>query len=319
MRNNVLLTFLGILFISSNAFSQANNNSLNGFTNLGKVSVYKFRADSLYYTNEKNKRLTAVGTEFEADLYASKLGNNTFFKILINGESYAVVSRAKGDGFIPYNTYYRSCILKNGKYVSVPTLTHKAGQYFLNIPYSETSNYNNNPNQLNGNNLSVKSSNVTSNAKSGIEQFVGVWKSSGDKDFGDIKIFVDNNKLSLQMKTDDGLKSFAPDFRDNMISWSYTVSEGYGKWETHSDQFNVYHYLIGEGYSYNDKVEVFGGNWLLGKTKANREVLSFCYSAKLNNGNLDIKRSYRYEYFNNSEYQFFRYSPFTSNAIYTQW
>ena len=103
---------------------------------LGKIPVYKFKIDSLTYRDEV-KRLSAIGTEYTADLYSIRVGENTYFKIKIDGETYAVVSNPYGKR-VSFDDYYCAWLWKNGKYVSMPDFTRMAGVYFLELPYSKS-------------------------------------------------------------------------------------------------------------------------------------------------------------------------------------
>lgn len=109
--------------------------SNNSDVYLGKIQVYLFSMDSLYYQGVK--RLSAVGKELSADLYSSKVGDNTYFRITIEGDSYAVVSNPYGSG-VSSEYYYAAWILKNGQYVRKPDLAYMAGPYFLTLPYAKT-------------------------------------------------------------------------------------------------------------------------------------------------------------------------------------
>lgn len=91
--------------------------------------------DSLNYKGS-NEKLSAVGKEFLADLYSSSVGDNTYFRIFIDGNSYAVVSNPYGTK-VSGDNYYAAWILKGGKYVKSPTLGYMAGSYFLTLPYAK--------------------------------------------------------------------------------------------------------------------------------------------------------------------------------------
>ena len=101
---------------------------------LGKINVYRFSMDSLYYQGVK--KLSAVGRELSADLYSSKVGDNTYFRITIEGDSYAVVSNPYGSRVSSENYYY-AWILKDGQYMRTPELVYMAGSYFLTLPYAQ--------------------------------------------------------------------------------------------------------------------------------------------------------------------------------------
>lgn len=325
MKTKLLIAIVVALMAATSAFSQESGNASDGSVNLGKITVYKFEEKPVSYTitrggEKKHETIpSAVGYEKMADLYVTKIGNNTYFKIQIEGEIYAVVSRPSGERFIPTISLEYTWINKNCDYVKVPTLSHKAGPYFLNVPYRQSNDSQANTGQSNGN---VNSNNTqtasASNNNSGLQKFVGVWRGA-DNDFGDIKISVNNGKLNLQMKTDKGFKSFEPRVDGDMISWSYEGWVDYGKWDTYSDQFNTYHYLVGEGYSYNDKVEVYNYGVWYGRKKANKEVMRNCFSAKFKNGNLEITKSYKFDYYDDSGFQFYRRSDYKTSATYTQW
>lgn len=120
------------LTLTQPSMAQVNNNNSDVY--LGKIQVYLFTMDSLHYQGDK--RPSAVGRELPADLYSTKVGDNTYFRIAIDGDSYAVVSNPYGSRvFADY--YYAAWILKNGKYERTPDLTYMAGSYFLTLPYAQ--------------------------------------------------------------------------------------------------------------------------------------------------------------------------------------
>ena len=120
--------------VSIAGLAQSNDNASCNNVYLGQIPVYKFRMDSLTYGTQKH--YSAVGTEFMAELYSTSVGNETFFKITINGETYAVTSN-------PYNSrvtsesYYAHWLYKNGSYQKITTINYKAGPYFLDLPYGK--------------------------------------------------------------------------------------------------------------------------------------------------------------------------------------
>lgn len=112
---------------------------------LGKIPVYIFQFDSLNYKGI-GKRFSAIGTEISGDLYITRLDNTSYFNIVIDGQSYAVISN-------PYNRkvsskeYYMEWLYKDGEYVPTPDLTHMAGGlYFLQLPYAAKNNESISPN-----------------------------------------------------------------------------------------------------------------------------------------------------------------------------
>lgn len=152
----VVITALSFLVPTT---AQVSNNVSEGSFYLGKIPVYKFKMDSLSYHNDKT-RLSAVGTEFKADLYSSRIGDNTYFQIVIDGDRYAVVSNPYGRR-VSSEDYYAAWLWKDGKYVSIPQLDFMAGTYFLALPYSKTDEKKV-PNTTN-NNTTSSSSTTTSN------------------------------------------------------------------------------------------------------------------------------------------------------------
>lgn len=131
------------MFILSLSFAQETT-SVEGIS-LGKIPVYIFRLDSLNYKGI-GKRLSAIGTEISGDLYITRIDNTSYFNIIIDGQSYAVISN-------PYNRkvssreYYKQWLYKDGEYVSTPDLTHMAGgSYFLQLPYAAKNNESNSSN-----------------------------------------------------------------------------------------------------------------------------------------------------------------------------
>ena len=75
MKTKLLVAIAVALMAATNVFAQGNDNNTDGSINLGKISVYKFKADSLPYSGESGKTLTAVRTEYMANLYALKIEN----------------------------------------------------------------------------------------------------------------------------------------------------------------------------------------------------------------------------------------------------
>lgn len=118
----------------------------NSGNSLGKIPVYSFRIDSLGYA-DGTKRLSAIGTEAMAELFAYSIGNNTYFKVQIGGESLAVTENPYGTRVSP-TSYIYAWVYRDGRYDATPSLTHKAGDFFLTLPFSysnsnTTSNANN--------------------------------------------------------------------------------------------------------------------------------------------------------------------------------
>lgn len=139
MRQNILYILSTIIFICNVevAFAQ------NGETSLGKIPVYLFKIEKLEYTNyegNKEESLTAVGYQHEAELFVLNVGQQLFYKIVIDGNTYAV-SKKSFSGVSP-QTYYHKYLhpgAPNKKYLPVPELTHEAGPYLLNLPFSNSS------------------------------------------------------------------------------------------------------------------------------------------------------------------------------------
>lgn len=152
-----------------------------------------------------------------------------------------------------------------------------------------------------------------SDNKTGLQRFVGVWKSS-ETDFGDIQISFKDNKLFLQQKTAQGLKSSFPNVSDDVIKWSIDVSEDYGKWFTQYTSSGDY-IILGEGLTWQDKAIAKN----ISRNQANREVLKFNYSARLKNGNLEITQEYSFLYYYDRDYAFYYENDSKIRATYTQW
>ena len=130
----MLVVMITALTLALQSKAQVSNNNSDG-SYLGKIQVYTFSMDSLYYNG--TKRLSAVGKEYTADLFSSRMGDNTYFKIYIDDDCYAVLSNPFGSK-VSSEYYYAAWIKKDGKYVSVPTLAYKAGSYFLALPFAQT-------------------------------------------------------------------------------------------------------------------------------------------------------------------------------------
>ena len=106
----------------------------DGKTDLGKISVYKFTLKDLNYKDGET-HLSAVGTEYTAQLYMTPVGSSAIFTITIDGDSYTVVENPYGKK-VSDRDYFAAWVLKGGEYVSAPKCTHKAGDYFLSLPFS---------------------------------------------------------------------------------------------------------------------------------------------------------------------------------------
>lgn len=83
--------FIVTIYLFTLTFSFAQEVSLAGSQSLGKIPVYTFRFDTLNYKG-MGKELSAIGTELSADLYITKIDNTSYFNIVIDGQSYAVIS-----------------------------------------------------------------------------------------------------------------------------------------------------------------------------------------------------------------------------------
>ena len=129
----MVVVVISAFCLTKPCFSQVGNNYSDVY--LGKIQVYKFSMDSLYYQGVK--KLSAVGRELSADLYSTKVGDNTYFRITIERDSYAVVSNPYGSK-VSSEYYYAAWLLKNGQYVRTPELAYMAGSYFLTLPYAKT-------------------------------------------------------------------------------------------------------------------------------------------------------------------------------------
>ena len=129
----IAVVMITALTLALPSMAQVSNN--NSGVYLGKIQVFQFSMDSLYYQGEK--KLSAVGRELSADLYSSKVGDNTYFRITIEGDSYAVVSNPYGSSKVSSEKYYAAWILKNGQYIRIPDLPYLAGSYFLTLPYAK--------------------------------------------------------------------------------------------------------------------------------------------------------------------------------------
>lgn len=152
----VMITALTLALPS---MAQVSSNNSEGSC-LGKIQVYKFTMDSLYYDYIGAKRLSAVGYEYTADLYSSIIGENTYFKIYIDGNYYAVLSNPYGHS-VSSEYYYAAWIKKEGKYVKIPTLAYKAGSYFLALPFAKTDDKRNSNATTNVSSNSTQASSTT--------------------------------------------------------------------------------------------------------------------------------------------------------------
>lgn len=153
----------------------------------------------------------------------------------------------------------------------------------------------------------------SSDNKTGLQRFVGVWKSS-ETDFGDIQIIIKENKLFLQQKTAQGLKSSFPSISNDVIEWSFEINEDYGKWNTQYTSSGNY-IILGDGLTWQDKAIALN----ISRNRANREILKYNYSGRLKNGNLEITREYSYIYYYDRDYAFYWKNDLKARATYTQW
>ena len=165
----------------------------------------------------------------------------------------------------------------------------------------------------------VMSNGSSSDNKTGLQRYVGVWKSTAKElstgtDFGDIHISVKDNKLLVQQKTSDGLKSSHPQVYDNYIKWSADANEDYGKWFAQNTSYGEI--VLGEGITWNDRAYI---KRHCGRNEANREVLRYYYTAQLKDGNLEISRTYSFLYYYDRELVFSRDGDYKGYATYTQW
>lgn len=153
----------------------------------------------------------------------------------------------------------------------------------------------------------------SSDNKTGLQRFVGVWKSL-ETGFGDIQIVIKDKKLFLQQKTAQGLKSSFPRVSNDVIEWSIEVNEDYGKWDTQYTSSGNY-IILGDGLTWQDKAIALN----IRRNRANREILKFDYSGRLKDGNLEITREYSYIYYYDRDYAFYWKNDSKVQATYTQW
>ena len=118
---------------------------------MGKIPVYTFAMDSLYYEG-RGKQLSAVGTEHMADLYMTNMGGANYYKIVIGGETFAVMKDSYGLGV----SYGYCWLYKDGKYKQLTGLTYKAGQYYLTLPFGQQNASTTNPNQTSSSTTSIE-------------------------------------------------------------------------------------------------------------------------------------------------------------------
>ena len=153
------IIFSIFLFTFTQSFAQ--ELSSTGGQSLGKIPVYTFRFDSLHYSG-MGYELSAVGTELSADLYITKIDKASYFTIVVDGVSYAVISNPYS-GRVSSRDYYRAWLFKDGEYIETPKLTHMAGGgYFLQLPYVSISD-----NDINSNsNSNTNATAIVSSSKS---------------------------------------------------------------------------------------------------------------------------------------------------------
>lgn len=109
---------------------------------LGEINVYTFKLDSLFNKDGSGKALYAVGKDYSAELFCTKVGDNIFFKILIDGKSYSVIDNPY-EKKVSSSNYVSAGYWKDGKWEHFPGLSYTAGPYFLQLPKSITSSTNN--------------------------------------------------------------------------------------------------------------------------------------------------------------------------------
>lgn len=109
----------------------------DGKEHLGKISVYRFTFKDLSYQDHQKVERTAVGTEYTGELFVAGTGSNVVFSVSVGGEEYVVYPNPYGNK-VSNEEYYSAWLLKDGKYESLPKLTHKAGDYFLALPNYNT-------------------------------------------------------------------------------------------------------------------------------------------------------------------------------------
>lgn len=109
---------------------------------LGEINVYSFSLDSLYTSGHRGKALYAVGKKHSGELYCTKVGENIFFKISIDGKMYSVIDNPYGEK-VSSQDYNSAGYWNDGKWERLNKLTHAAGQYFLKLPESIISATNN--------------------------------------------------------------------------------------------------------------------------------------------------------------------------------
>lgn len=129
-KGSLLLVLLAILSLSVLA-----QESPDGIS-LGKIKVYNFKIESLKLTDGTTGPC-AVGYEHEAELFTIRAGSDTFYKIKIGDNFYSVMPKTFSG---VSSQYYIHAVLDPGpppaSYLPAPTLTHIAGQFLLNLPYS---------------------------------------------------------------------------------------------------------------------------------------------------------------------------------------
>jgi hypothetical protein len=121
---------------SSNEYQINNINTDDNDTYLGQITVYKYRIETHSY-NDGVMRPTAIGSEFVASLYSTNVGNKNYFKIVIDGQTFSVISNPFNGRVSPEN-YYTAYLLKNEHYVSNPQCPYMAGPYFLSLPFDQS-------------------------------------------------------------------------------------------------------------------------------------------------------------------------------------
>lgn len=132
------------LIVSSVSYAQSE-------VSMGKIPVYTFAMDSLYYEG-RGKQLSAVGTEHMADLYMTNMGGANYYKIVIGGETFAVMKDSYGLGVSSGYCW----LYKDGKYKQLTGLPYKAGQYYLTLPFGQQNASTTNPNQTSSSTTSIE-------------------------------------------------------------------------------------------------------------------------------------------------------------------
>ena len=150
--------------------------------------------------------------------------------------------------------------------------------------------------------------------------FVGVWTPAEDTWMKKIKITYSKGKYTVQLKTEEGIKSFTDLSCENnsYISWSYYDDTEYGEWRLrHSRNENPYEVPIVDRYGSIQGIVYYSTNF---HYHAKYRKIYMVFVAYLHDGNLEVKYGLEKKYYDSSDHLLFTSIPnYGSPCIFTNW